>query len=83
MKIRINKRKMAMLAILLVVLAGCARVTGSDGHVLPEKIIALTTPFKQMFDTEGWFEALFVWPFAQLINFFSLVMSVLDCQLSW
>lgn len=76
MKIRINKRKMAMLAILLVVLAGCARVTGSDGHVLPEKIIALTTPFKQMFDTEGWFEALFVWPFAQLINFFSSYVGV-------
>lgn len=76
MKIRINKRMMLTLAMILLVLSGCARATGPDGKVLPEKIISLTTPFKQMFETEGWFEALFVWPFAQLINFLTEHLNV-------
>lgn len=76
MKIRINKRMLLTLAVVLLVLSGCARVTGPDGKVLPEKIISLTTPFKAMFETEGWFEAIFVWPFAQLINFLADKLNV-------
>lgn len=76
MKLRINKKAILTIAILLLVLSGCARVTGPDGKVIEEKIISLATPFKAMFETEGWFEAIFVWPFAQLINFLAKYLNV-------
>lgn len=83
MKFRINKKTKRLLMVVGValLLAGCTRVTGPDGKVLPEKIISLSTTFKHMINNEGWFEALFVWPFAQLINFIAqytgVVMSII------
>lgn len=50
--------------ILLVILAGCGR----QAEVKPEDIITLDTAFFPFFQKE-WFNAIFVWPFAQIINY--------------
>lgn len=78
MKFRINKKTQRLLLVVAAVLllTGCGRITGEDGKVLAEKIIYLTTPFSHMINNEGWFEALFVWPFAQLINFLAQYINV-------
>lgn len=78
MKFHINKKTKRLLLVVAValLLTGCARITGPDGKVLPEKIITLSTTFTHMINEEGWFEALFVWPFAQLINFLAQYMNV-------
>lgn len=78
MKFRINKKTQRLLFVVAAVLllTGCGRITGEDGKVLADKIIYLTTPFSHMINNEGWFEALFVWPFAQLINFLAQYMNV-------
>ncbi|MGB4984639.1 MAG: membrane protein insertase YidC [Erysipelotrichaceae bacterium] len=70
---KILKNKKLMITILVIfglfALGGCASITGPDGKVLPEKLIALSTPFNAVFSNEGWFEAFLVYPVAQLINF--------------
>lgn len=78
MKFRINKKTQRLLFVVAAVLllTGCGRIVGEDGQVLPEKIIYLSTTFSQMINNEGWFEALFVWPFAQLINFLAQYINV-------
>lgn len=76
MKKRINTKHIVFIAIMLLALSGCARIQGADGQILPEKIISLSTPFNYVIQNEGWFEAIFVWPVAQLINFFANYMNV-------
>ncbi|MBR3694041.1 MAG: membrane protein insertase YidC [Erysipelotrichales bacterium] len=76
MKFSKKTKRLLLLVAVAMLLAGCGRITGTDGHVLPEKIISLSTTFTHMLNEEGWFEAIFVWPFAQLINFFAQNMNV-------
>ena len=78
MKFRINKKTQRLLFVVAAVLllTGCGRIVGEDGKVLAEKVIYLSTSFSQMINNEGWFEALFVWPFAQLINFLAQYINV-------
>lgn len=76
MKFSKKTKRLLLLVAVSMLLAGCGRITGTDGHVLPEKIISLSTTFTHMLNEEGWFEAIFVWPFAQLINFFAQNMNV-------
>ena len=76
MKFSKKTKRLLLLVAVVMLLAGCGRITGTDGHVLPEKIISLSTTFTHMLNEEGWFEAIFVWPFAQLINFFAQNMNV-------
>ena len=65
------KKYMKALAVMLIMFAlvGCSRVTDTEGKTLAEKIIYLSTPWKDMFANENWFTALFVYPIAQLINY--------------
>lgn len=76
MKFSKKTKRLLLLVAVAMLLAGCGRITGTDGRVLPEKIISLSTTFTHMLNEEGWFEAIFVWPFAQLINFFAQNMNV-------
>ncbi len=65
-----NKKRWIVFALLiaLVVLAGCQANTDAQGHTLPERIIYLTTPWKNMM-SESIFTAILVYPLAQCINF--------------
>lgn len=66
-----SKKKLIILSIfLLVLVAGCKNYVDSETKkVLEEYIISTSTTWSQAFD-EGWFAAIFIWPLAQLINFF-------------
>lgn len=75
----LTNRKVLLIAITLLtifVLSGCARLIDADGRVLPEKIIAVSTEFNTIISNEGWFEAFFVWPLAQVINFLTPYVTV-------
>ena len=73
-------KRLLTVALVLLVLTGCTRITGEDGKILAEKIIYLAgdnhTTWKSMFTNESWFGAIFVWPLAQLVNFFAQYMNV-------
>ena len=72
----LNKRKLLILAVfVLLFLTGCASNTGPDGNILPEKIISLTTSFQDILKG-SWFDAFFIWPIAQLINYISQYINV-------
>ena len=60
---------MVLVIAALFILSGCARNTDANGITLPEKVIYLTTPFKDMMK-EGFLTAVLVWPLAQAINLF-------------
>lgn len=66
-------KKLLILGFLLVVLVGCTNnyLDPNTHEVLPDKVIALGNPWIWGVEGEGWFEALFVWPLAQLLNFFA------------
>ncbi|MEA5017114.1 MAG: membrane protein insertase YidC [Erysipelotrichaceae bacterium] len=82
MKRFIKNRKYILLAVLLILLAGCTRVIDSEGKVIAEKIIYTTTTFADMF-SESWFTAIFVYPLAQVINLLTpsvgVVMAIVVC----
>ena len=63
-----NKKKLLFLVIVIGILfcaTGCSIPTNEDGSFV---LISLSTTFKHMIDTEGFFSALFVFPLSQLIN---------------
>lgn len=65
-----NKKKLLLIIIVLVALfalSGCA-VPTKNGKVV---LITDDTTFKYMFDNEGFFAAIFVYPFTKAINFIS------------
>ncbi len=66
-----NKKKLLLLSVLLLAfVAGCkSYVDPETKKVMEEYIIYTTTTFGQVME-EGWFAAFFVWPLAQVINFF-------------
>ena len=64
----------AVLAVLM--LTGCQRNVDADGKVLAEKIIYLTTTWKDIFANEGLFTAVIVYPLSQCINFLSKYVGV-------
>ena len=66
-----NKKKLLLLSVLLLVfVAGCkSYVDPETKKVMEEYIIYTTTTFGEVMK-EGWFAAFFVWPLAQVINFF-------------
>lgn len=66
-----NKKKLILLSVvLLVFVAGCkSYVDPTTKKVLEEFIIYPNTSFFTVLN-EGWFAGIFVWPLAQVINFF-------------
>ena len=66
-----NKKKLLLLSVfLLIFVAGCANyVDPETNRVREEFIIYANTSFSEVFN-EGWFAGIFVWPLAQIINFF-------------
>ncbi len=82
MNLKLSKKhlKLFFLVAAVVLFTGCTRIQGSDGQILPEKIIYFSgenfTTWKSMFQNESWFSAIFVWPLAQLVNFFGQYMNV-------
>lgn len=65
-----RNKKLIVLGLLLVVLAGCTSyINPETGRVYDDKIIFLGDAW--IWGVEGWFSAIFVWPIAQLLNFFA------------
>ncbi len=63
-------KKILFLGILLIALTGCTNyIDPVTKQVKPEMIITLGDAWD--FGSQGWFSALFVWPIAQLLNFFA------------
>ena len=54
---------------LLFALTACTRVVDSEGIIIPEKIITLSTQIGDILADESWFSAFFVFPISQAINF--------------
>ena len=50
---------LSMLVVLVVLMTGCQSNVDASGHTLPERIISLSTPWKDMMN-ESFFTALFV-----------------------
>ncbi len=78
-----NKRNKKRLFFILIVAAlffisGCAVKTITDPETgeAVTKLIYSTTTFKETMDTESFFDALLVWPMAQVINHTSPVLGV-------
>ena len=82
MNFKLSKKAKRLLTVLfvLLVLTGCTKITGEDGKILADKIIYFTsenfTTWGSMFQNESWFAAIFIWPLAQLVNFFAQFMNV-------
>ncbi|NCB32267.1 MAG: membrane protein insertase YidC [Erysipelotrichia bacterium] len=74
MKISASTKKIlalsAVVVIAAVVLSGCSapQVTNADG-TKSVKLIEMTTTFKETMSSENWFNAIFVWPLAQVLNY--------------
>ncbi|MCH4206883.1 MAG: membrane protein insertase YidC [Solobacterium sp.] len=60
----------AVAVVAAVVLTGCSAptVTNADGTT-SIKVIDLSTTFNETMSSENWFNAIFVWPLAQVLNF--------------
>lgn len=78
-----NKRNKKLLIFLgiaaaLFLISGCAVKTITDPETGAQvtKIIDTTTTFKETMDTESFFDALLVWPMAQVINHATPVLGV-------
>ena len=82
MNFKLSKKVKRLLTVVLVllVLTGCTKITGEDGKILADKIIYFSsenfTSWGSMFEKESWFAAIFVWPLAQLVNFFAQYMNI-------
>ena len=79
---KLYKNKKLWLAFgMLFLLTACTNVIDpTTKQVMPDKIIYLTTSIGDIFASESWFSAIFVYPISQAINFlgqyFGVVMSI-------
>lgn len=65
-----KNKKLLLMGVLLLLLAGCtAYMDPETGKVMTNKIIAWGDAWS--FGTESWFDAFFIWPIAQVLNFFT------------
>ena len=62
---------------LLFALTACTRVVDSEGIIIPEKIITLSTQIGDILADESWFSAFFVFPISQAINFIAKYTGVI------
>ena len=75
-----TKKRLFFLLIVaaLFLVSGCAPQTITDPETgeTVTKLIYTTTTFKETFETENFFNALLVWPMAQVINYASPALGV-------
>lgn len=77
MKKLLQNKKMWIALTLLFALTACTRVVDSEGIIIPEKIITLSTQIGDILADESWFSAFFVFPIAQAINFIAKYTGVI------
>lgn len=74
MKLRNKKILMLLLvAAALFLISGCTAPTDEAGKIV---MITPETTFKQIFDSESWFSAIFVYPLSQAINYLTPIVGV-------
>lgn len=71
-----TRYKLFLSAGLLLIISGCTRNIGSDGNVIPERIITYSTKFSDIWANESWFSALFVFPLSKLLNTLQPVVGI-------
>lgn len=77
MKKLLQNKKMWIALTLLFALTACTRVVDSEGIIIPEKIITLSTHIGDILADESWFSAFFVFPISQAINFIAKYTGVI------
>lgn len=70
-----TKKLLALMAIVTIVVTatGCTAPKDANGHII---LISNTTTFGDIFQTENWFNALFVWPLSWVLNHLAPIISV-------
>ena len=58
---------------IVVTATGCTAPKDANGHII---LISNTTTFGDIFQTENWFNALFVWPLSWVLNHLAPIISV-------
>ena len=70
-----TKKLLALMAIVTIVVTatGCTAPKDANGHII---LISESTTFGEIFQTENWFNALFVWPLSWVLNKLAPIISV-------
>ena len=70
-----TKKLLALMAIVTIVVTatGCTAPKDANGHII---LISDSTTFGEIFQTENWFNALFVWPLSWVLNKLAPVITV-------
>ena len=70
-----TKKLLALMAIVTigVTATGCTAPKDANGHII---LISESTTFGEIFQTENWFNALFVWPLSWVLNKLAPVITV-------
>ena len=70
-----TKKLLALMAIVTIVVTatGCTAPKDANGHII---LISESTTFGEIFQTENWFNALFVWPLSWILNKLAPVITV-------
>ena len=70
-----TKKLLALMAIVTIVVTatGCTAPKDANGHII---LISESTTFGEIFQTENWFNALFVWPLSWVLNHLAPIISV-------
>lgn len=66
-----KNKKLIILGILLLVLAGCTNIRDTNGNIMQQYIITWGDKFPFRQEGYGWFATFITWPLAQLFNFLS------------
>ena len=70
-----TKKLLALMAIVTIVVTatGCTAPKDANGHII---LISESTTFGEIFQTENWFNALFVWPLSWVLNHIAPIITV-------
>ncbi len=70
-----TKKLLALMAIVTIVATatGCTAPKDANGHII---LISNTTTFGDIFQSENWFNALFVWPLSWVLNHLAPIITV-------
>jgi membrane protein oxaA 2 len=70
-----TKKLLALMAIVTIVVTatGCTAPKDANGHII---LISNTTTFGDIFQSENWFNALFVWPLSWVLNHLAPIITV-------